>query len=191
VIDELRDVGFSIVPGFIPPALLVALRDEALRRESAGELHAARVGHGTGLTADTATRGDLISWLDDATASAAELELGVLFEALRLAINERLFLGLGSYDGHYAVYPTGAVYARHLDRFRDDDLRIVSCILYLNEAWLALDGGALRLYLAAGATHDVLPLGGTLVTFLSDQFPHEVLAATRPRIALTGWFRRR
>ncbi|MCO6705038.1 2OG-Fe(II) oxygenase, partial [Streptomyces sp. CHB9.2] len=38
---------------------------------------------------------------------------------------------------------------------------------------------------------DVLPLGGSLVCFLSGQLPHEVLPATRERLSLTGWFRRR
>ena len=38
---------------------------------------------------------------------------------------------------------------------------------------------------------DVLPVAGTLVCFLSDRFDHEVLPATRERLALTGWFRRR
>jgi SM-20-related protein len=38
---------------------------------------------------------------------------------------------------------------------------------------------------------DVLPVAGTLVCFLSDRFEHEVLPATRERLSLTGWFRRR
>jgi SM-20-related protein len=42
-----------------------------------------------------------------------------------------------------------------------------------------------------GATRDVLPEGGTLVAFLADRFPHEVLPATRERLAFTGWYRRR
>lgn len=190
-IDELAGVGFAVMPDFVTPFTLAALRGEALRRDEAGELAPASIGHGAGRVEHAAIRGDRISWLDEPSASIAELELGALLEVLRLAINQRLFLGLMRYDGHYAIYPTGAVYARHVDRFRDDDLRVLSCVLYLNDAWLPIEGGALRLHLAGGRTHDVIPLGGTLVAFLSDQFPHEVLAATRPRIALTGWFRRR
>jgi SM-20-related protein len=50
---------------------------------------------------------------------------------------------------------------------------------------------ALRLHLADGATRDVLPVGGTLVAFLAADFEHEVLPATRQRLALARWFRRR
>jgi len=37
----------------------------------------------------------------------------------------------------------------------------------------------------------LLPEAGTFVAFLAERFPHEVLPARRPRLALTGWFRRR
>jgi SM-20-related protein len=89
------------------------------------------------------------------------------------------------------LYPAGAIYARHRDRFRDDDARVISCVLYLNEGWQASDGGALRIHMPEGGWRDVIPLAGTLVVFLSERFVHEVLAATRSRLALTGWFRRR
>jgi hypothetical protein len=38
---------------------------------------------------------------------------------------------------------------------------------------------------------DDMARGGTLVVFLSDRFPHEVLPARRERLSLAGWFRRR
>src|SRR5450830_1584970 len=46
-------------------------------------------------------------------------------------------------------------------------------------------------YLKHGVEHDVVPSGGCLVVFLSGDVPHEVLPATRERLSLTGWFRRR
>lgn len=49
----------------------------------------------------------------------------------------------------------------------------------------------MRLYLADGRELDVLPEAGTLVLFLSADLPHEVLPATRERLSLTGWLRRR
>ena len=67
----------------------------------------------------------------------------------------------------------------------------MSAVFYLNPDWQAEQGGALRLYLTDGSTHDVLPEAGTLVVFLSADLPHEVLPATRERLSLTGWFRRR
>ncbi|WP_255856521.1 2OG-Fe(II) oxygenase [Marinobacterium rhizophilum] len=35
----------------------------------------------------------------------------------------------------------------------------------------------------------VEPCYGTLVVFLSDRFPHEVLPARRQRLSLAGWYR--
>ena len=35
----------------------------------------------------------------------------------------------------------------------------------------------------------VLPKKGTFVVFLSEDFPHEVLPATRTRHSVAGWFR--
>jgi SM-20-related protein len=47
------------------------------------------------------------------------------------------------------------------------------------------------MYLDESVEHDVVPAGGCLVVFLSGEVPHEVLPATRERLSLTGWFRRR
>ena len=93
-------------------------------------------------------------------------------------------------EAHVAVYPPGTRYAPHRDRFRADDRRVLSSVLYLNERWTVSDGGALRLYVDDGAV-EVLPHAGTLVTFLSERFLHEVLPARRPRMAVTGWALRR
>ena len=185
----LGDVGFAVMPGLVGTASLIALRAELAQLDADGTLSAASIGNASA-RAGTIVRGDRTAWLADASESPAEDGFRALLEALRLAFNASLYLGLFRYDGHYALYPTGATYARHVDRFANDDRRVVSIILYLNDGWLASDGGALRLHLADGATHDVLPIGGTVVAFLSDGFPHAVLAATRPRLALTGWFSR-
>src|SRR2546422_115217 len=93
----------------------------------------------------------------------------------------------------YAVAPefldrAGAGYARHIDRFRDDDTRVLSIVLYLNDRWRNEDGGMLRLHLERGRSIDAIPYEGTLVAFLSDRFAHEVLPARRERFSIAGWF---
>ena len=112
-------------------------------------------------------------------------------DSLREAMNRGLYLGLEDFESHFALYPPGAFYLKHVDRFRDDDRRMVSAVIYLNDDWLPEHGGQLRMYLAEDVEHDVVPIGGCLVVFLSGEVPHEVLPATRERLSLTGWFRRR
>jgi SM-20-related protein len=68
---------------------------------------------------------------------------------------------------------------------------MVSAVIYLTHDWLPEHGGQLRMFLKDGAQYDVQPTGGSLVVFLSGDMPHEVLPATRDRLSLTGWFRRR
>jgi hypothetical protein len=87
--------------------------------------------------------------------------------------------GLEDFQGHFALYPRGAGYARHFDRLVGSDVRAISAALYLNDRWAAEDGGELRLYTGGGASVDVLPQGGRLVAFQSDRFEHDVLPAPR------------
>ena len=183
--------GYGVEGAFLQARDVAALRAQALTLDANARLHAAGVGRGGYRAVNAGVRGDRIAWLDDLHATAPERLLLDALEDVRLAMNRRLALGLFDLEAHYALYPPGARYARHRDRFRDDDARILSCVIYLNDGWSSRDGGALRLHLADGTSRDIPPEGGTLVAFLSDRFEHEVLPATRARVSLTGWFRRR
>jgi SM-20-related protein len=186
----IADEGFAIVDEFLPSKAIAALAADARQRVAAGEFHPAGVGRGATHAERPEIRGDRICWLDANDPRVALRTWWLALSALRVTLNETLFLGLWSFEGHYSLYPAGSFYTRHRDRFHDHDARVLSCALYLNESWSIGDGGALRLYRDAGAL-DVSPRGGTLVCFLADRFEHEVLPATRDRLALTGWFWRR
>ena len=113
---------------------------------------------------------------------------------MREAINAAGYLGLYEFEGHFAFYPPGAFYMRHLDQFRDQGERLVSVVLYLNDNWSPEEGGELCLYDSETAQEPrvtIMPQGGSLVCLLSEQTPHEVKPARRGRWTLTGWFRRR
>jgi len=190
IVDDLATHGWSQQSIFIPTDLTIQLAQECRERAQRGQLELAGVGRGVAKVVQKDIRGDHIQWLDAGHHQAVDRYLA-LMEQLRSAINQTLFLGLEDFESHFALYPPGAFYKKHLDRFRDDDLRTVSCIAYLNEQWLPNQGGALRLYLEDGRTHDVMPQAGTLIVFMSEQVPHEVLPATCDRLSVTGWFRRR
>jgi SM-20-related protein len=187
IADALAGDGWACVDGFLEPASWRALLGECRGMREAGTLAPAAIGRAR--VHDPALRGDATHWLA-AGASAAQDALLARLDALRLGLNRAAFLGLGDVEGHFAHYPPGARYARHRDRFRDDDRRVVSLACYLNEAWDATrDGGALRLYDASGGTHDFAPVAGRAVVFLSE-LEHEVLAAARDRYSVAAWLRR-
>ena len=192
LVDDLERRGWSVAPGWLSPALVASLAGEIRSERAAGAFRGAGVGRAGRV--ETAVRGDEILWLDEASASPACRAVLGCFERLREAVNRELQLGAVELELHFAVYPAGAAYAVHVDRFREDDARVLSLVLYLNEAWDEADGGALRLHLGAGpraTSVDIIPRGGTLAVFLADRFPHEVLPARRERLSLAGWFRRR
>lgn len=189
IADDLTDHGWSQQNIFLPDALTTELADECRARARMGLLVPAAVGRGDVMLVREGIRGDSIQWLEAGQSVACDRYLDLL-DCLRQTLNRQLFLGLEDFEGHFAQYPVGAFYARHVDRFRDNDRRSVSAVLYLNDHWLPEHGGQLRLHLPE-RTLDIEPQGGCLVVFSSADIPHEVLPATRERLSLTGWFRRR
>ncbi len=190
LLDDLAEQGWAIATNALPADLTLELAQECRARANLGALQPAGVGRGSAHGVQEGVRGDHIQWLEPGQCAAGDRYLAML-DDLRGQLNQALYLGLEDYEGHFALYPPGTFYQKHLDRFRDDDRRAVSAVFYLNSDWLPEQGGALRLYLADGRELDVLPEAGTLVLFLSADLPHEVLPATRERLSLTGWLRRR
>jgi SM-20-related protein len=192
--DDLVRQGWAIADNALPVKLTRQLASECRQRHAQGLLTEAATGRGNALRIRPTVRGDSIQWLE-AGQSAATDEYLLAMDALRRGLNACLYLGLEDYESHFALYPPGAFYLRHLDRFRDDDRRDLSAIFYLNENWGDDAGGELRLFLDGQTVDsrflDVQPLAGRLVLFRSAQLFHEVLPAQRERLSLTGWFRRR
>lgn len=188
-----RDWGLA--PDFLDATTLAGLREEAKTRRDASRFRAAAVGRASGVGIRPELRSDLLSWIEPDDAAAAVNAYLLAMEALRQAMNRRLYLGLATLESQFALYPPGTFYRRHLDRHRDSAERILSCVLYLNENWVPDDGGQLRLYLPGDEggekACDVSPEGGRLVVFLSDRVPHEVLPARRERLSIASWFRGR
>jgi SM-20-related protein len=191
IIEGLATAGYAVVPAFFSPALVRALQREARLRDRRGEFQEAAIGRGEILQQNDWVRRDRTCWLDG--SSLAQCRLLEELERLRLDINRELFLGLFDFESHFAIYDPGAFYKRHLDAFNGDNPRVVSAVLYLNNDWRDDDGGCLRIWPAPASRRaelDVVPRAGTLVCFLSERIPHEVLAAHRERLSIAGWFRR-
>jgi SM-20-related protein len=179
------------LPDFLPATRVAALRCEAEALRDAGRFHPAGIGHIAERRTDV--RGDDIHWVEEEAPLAWSLQHRELAQ-LKDAINATLYLGLNDLEMHYAAYPAGAGYARHMDRFQGESRRALSLVLYLNESWDPEDGGDLCLYPDAAAVEPVArisPRGGTLVCLLSEHVPDQVKSTRRTRWSLSGWFRRR
>lgn len=193
VAETLADVGWVVLPDFMPLAMAGELREQAQAQRATGGFHAAGIGRGRELNVNAAIRGDEVQWLEAAEQGALAVYQDWI-EELRVSLNRLLYLGLFEFESHFAVYPPGAGYQKHLDNFRGTSARIVSAVLYLNEGWDETDGGQLRLYTDGsgdGEYVDVFPHAGQLALFRSTSFWHEVMPATRERFSLTGWLRTR
>jgi SM-20-related protein len=190
----LADRGWCVTRDFLTPLHVTQLRHEALQMWRRGKFRHAGVGRGADLQVRTEIRTDRVLWLDGESCTGAQRLYLDALERLRQEVNRTLLLGLFEFEGHLAVYPEGTYYRKHLDQFRGVALRTLTCSLYLNLDWGDGDGGELRLYTDPedpDRYEAIQPLGGTLVTFLSARFLHEVMPARRERISITGWFKRR
>ncbi len=138
---------------------------------------------------NTKVRDDQIYWLTENQPSIAQQIIWDRLAALKGQINSKLFLGLQDLEGHYSHYPINGSYKPHLDRFSNDDARIISIVIYFNTDWATEDGGQLSIQ-SGNAQQDLTPLSGRLVCFLSAEVLHEVLITHTPRLSFAGWWRR-
>jgi len=187
---ELIADGLAVRDGYLSPARVRELIECARLRGARGDFRAAGIGAGEQLQRRSEVRGDAICWLEEPLFDAERTLLGEL-EELRLDLNRTAFLGLFDQELHYARYPPGAGYVRHLDQPRGRDHRRVSVVVYLNEAWRPGAGGELRVFDGAGGYRDIEPIAGRLVCFLTADREHAVLATEVDRLSISGWFRNR
>ena len=217
LIEGLAEQGWAHAAHALDPELVAALRAEAEAIDEAGETHAGRIGRGPIETRREAVRRTRIAWLDGSSPAQRRFLDGA--EALRLEINRALFAGLFEFEAHFAVYPPGGYYARHLDAFRPRPgaqasaamgakaarSRLVSMVVFLNRSWAEADGGRLAIWPGAPDGPDdrpdlpaldqippaaeIAPEGGGLVLMMSETIPHEVRLSHAARYAIAGWFR--
>ena len=188
IASDIRAKGFSIQPMALPDAVLspVVSHNQAMLQSQFSQ---AGIGRSLDFQQNNFVRRDEISWI------TGESEAGQIWlnwtAKLQTFLNRHLFLGLFSFESHFAHYPPGAFYKRHYDAFHGQANRILSIVVYLNPHWPLDAGGELVLY---RDDRDVVgikvtPALGTIVTFLSEEFPHEVLPATQDRYSIAGWYR--
>jgi len=186
IAQDIELQGYCVIPAGLPDTMIALLAQQV--RQDADDFDTAKVGRGSDTTKNHFVRRDKIAWIEGET-DAEKMWLRWTND-LRLYLNRRLMLGLFSYESHFACYEPGAFYRKHLDAFRGEANRILSTVLYLNSGWQPEEGGELQMYTSDDEPLlKVTPQCGSLVVFLSEEFPHEVLPAGRHRYSVAGWYR--
>ncbi|PCJ31635.1 MAG: proline hydroxylase [Gammaproteobacteria bacterium] len=187
IADALADTGYCVLADFLPKIMVDSLY-QRVTHLSSDEFSQAGIGRKNQFQLNDKIRNDRTYWLaEDNAVDQAYLDC---MEALKDEINQRLYMGLFRYESHYAHYAEGSYYQRHVDAFKGQSNRILTTLLYLNPDWSGLDGGELVMYDPDSneQIEKIQPHYGKFILFLSDRFPHEVLAAKRDRYSISGWF---
>lgn len=188
IAQDLEQRGYSVRDDALPESLSKSLHayQQSIPKS---QYHVAGVGRKHDHLTNTVVRSDDIYWINGGSTATKHWLKWV--SNLQDFLNRRLFLGLFSFESHFAHYAPGDYYKRHCDAFRGDANRVLSLVTYLNPKWRQFDGGELILYSDEQDQRGfrISPNFGTLVVFLSEEFPHEVLPASRDRYSIAGWFR--
>lgn len=190
--DDLAQNNWASSQDIFPKSFCLSLAEECQTLHDSGAFQTASIGHGVSKTLRSEIRGDCILWIEENATSPLQSELLTQLHSLMQHLNENFFLGLKRFETHFAVYPPGAGYDKHVDNHRGSGARRITFLLYLNENWQKGHGGELSFY--RPDQEDVLitqiePKLGTFVLFRSDLFPHQVEKSFQQRMSLTGWLR--
>ena len=196
IINDLLNQKYSISDFFFSEQETKQLRESIIQQDNNQDFHQAAVGNAQNEQIVKSVRGDKIRWIDESQQTETE---EIFFSKINHFIdylNQTCYMGIDESEFHYAVYPEGTFYQKHIDAVKNDDRRTLSIVLYLNdEEWKDDFGGQLALYLPKddGTENElnVLPLAGRLAVFDSKTIPHEVKKVNRPRYSITGWLKTR
>jgi len=192
VIEGLISQKYSVTDGFFSVDDVLSLRNSLLQKYQEDVFKKSAIGNQSNEKIIEAVRGDFILWLDESNPENSE---SVFFEKLNdftNYLNRTCFMGITDKEFHYAVYPEGTYYKRHLDTFQNDSRRKLSIVCYLNdEDWKPEYGGELTIYFEDKPPLDIYPVQGRMVIFESQVLEHEVKPVKKRRLSITGWLKTR
>ena len=190
VADSLALNSYAIIDNFLSDEEALDCLDVLQENKEEGNFKKAGIGTLGMHQIDKTIRGDEIKWLDNQNLSPASQVYMDQVGAMMRYFNRTLFLSLKDFECHFAHYPSGTFYKRHLDLLKLSDHRKLSFVFYLNPNWKEGDGGELLLYLQENGeekTVTVNPILGRLVVFRSEILEHEVALVHKSRHSITGW----
>jgi SM-20-related protein len=184
--DSLAENDFVIIDDFLPTDLLSKIKSHFNHVDNHNGFKKAAVGSFNEQCVISEVRGDYIHWLDH-NEHASISELFNQLDELKALINRYCYLSIKDFEFHFAHYPRGSYYKKHLDQFSNRSNRLISVVLYLNENWQLGDGGELKIYPIHEPIREIYPLENRLVLFKSDTLYHEVMKSNKSRKSITGW----
>lgn len=200
ILVDLSANNFAVIDSFLEESLLCQVLDEVNKLYCEERVfQPGQFSHMTGMPmqAKKEVRGDLVTWIDNATSPQMKhllLAVRRTDEMVALMSSDQKLAGCNIRSRSsimVACYPgNGTRYKRHIDNPSGDGRKLTT-ILYLNKSYVASrDGGALRIYKPDGSGfYEVEPLFGRLIVFWSDcRTPHEVLPCYRERFAISVWY---
>lgn len=195
IISDIVSNRYTVIDNFFSENEVEELRQSLLNKHEEDVFKKAAIGNKTNELIVKSVRGDVILWIDESHANAAESLFFTKINALITYLNKTCFLGILYKEFHYALYPINTFYKRHLDTFQNDDRRKLSFVCYLNEpGWLPENGGELVLYLNDEGVESekiIYPFPGRVVVFESQILEHEVKPVYAERLSITGWLKTR
>lgn len=195
IIADISKDQYSVIDNFFSPDEVEVLRHSLLEKYEDDNFKKSAIGNKLNETIKRSVRGDVILWIHEHQANSAEQLFFERINALVNYLNKTCFLGILQKEFHYAIYPTGTFYKRHIDTFQNDDRRKLSLVCYLNEdGWVNENGGELCLYFNKNNREiekNIYPLPGRVVIFESQIIEHEVKIVHAQRLSITGWLKTR
>ncbi|WP_373017611.1 2OG-Fe(II) oxygenase [Muriicola sp.] len=182
--DELSEKDFVVIDPFLKTELLAEIRAAfsahltSFTKAGIGAAHDFQIRHDV--------RGDYTYWLDRKRDTDMAGFWSLIDETMHV-FNRYCYLSLSGHEFHFATYPPGARYEKHLDQFDSRTNRMITLVIYLNEGWQKGDGGELEVFLKSGESVIIEPLDARCVMFKSAEVPHRVLESHKNRKSLTGW----
>lgn len=190
IAQQLEHRSYAVIENFVAPIEAQYLLEEIQRLIEEQALKDAAIGRGVQSDVVKSIRKDEIKWIDPATTNKDISSFLAIIEQLGVYLSQYFRVTIKRYEGHWAHYPSGAFYKKHVDQFQETNNRIFSIITYLNPNWSYSDGGELVIYQDNKPTIKIKPKLGSLVCFRSDLLFHEVLPTNRSRYSITGWYRK-
>ena len=103
--SEIYQNSYVVIDDFVDDAFRKSLLAEQNELLNQGKFRHAAIGKGDQKQVRTEIRSDEVLWMDAQSLSPLQAAYWEKVEGIRHALNRRCFLGLTSFEGHFARYP--------------------------------------------------------------------------------------